>query len=103
MKISSVVFGKGPAVIILHGLFGEGKNWLSIAQELADVSEVHLIDQRNHGNTFHHPKQDYIIMAQDLYNYIQYKKLNTYSIIGHSMGGKVAMQFAFLYPQKSRT
>ena len=48
MIISSKIIGQGPVVIILHGLFGEGRNWLSVANELQSNFEVHLIDQRNH-------------------------------------------------------
>ena len=98
MILSSAIIGKGPVIIILHGLFGEGKNWLSIAKELSICYEVHLVDQRNHGLTFHHNDHDYNLMAIDLYNYIMSHSLDRYSIIGHSMGGKVAMQFAFKNP-----
>ena len=87
--------------IILHGLFGESKNWNSIANELASNFEIHLIDQRNHGKSFHHDEHNYIVLAEDIYNYIQFHRLENYIIMGHSMGGKVAMQFAFIfhYPQ----
>lgn len=98
MILSSVVIGKGPIIIILHGLFGEGKNWLSIAKELSICYEVHLVDQRNHGLTFHHNEHDYALMATDLHAYVKHHNLDRYSVIGHSMGGKVAMQFAFKFP-----
>tara|TARA_B100001250_G_scaffold412794_1_gene444996 strand:- start:680 stop:1444 length:765 start_codon:yes stop_codon:yes gene_type:complete len=98
MILSSVIIGAGPTIIILHGLFGEGKNWFNIAKELSSDYELHLIDQRNHGNTFHDINHDYNLLAGDLYNYIQHHNLISYSIIGHSMGGKVAMQFALQYP-----
>ena len=100
MIISSKITGRGPVVIILHGLFGEGRNWLSVANELKSNFEVHLIDQRNHGNSFHHFEHNYFVLAEDLYNYIKEKKLNHVSIIGHSMGGKTAMKFACLYPEE---
>jgi len=100
MILSSSIIGMGEPVIILHGLFGESKNWHSIATELASSFEVHLIDQRNHGNSFHHKEHNYIVLAEDLNHYIEEKSIANYSIIGHSMGGKVAMQFALLYPNK---
>tara|TARA_Y100001968_G_scaffold330183_1_gene381322 strand:- start:5857 stop:6624 length:768 start_codon:yes stop_codon:yes gene_type:complete len=100
MILSSSIFGKGNPIIILHGLFGESKNWNSIANELAFNFEVHLIDQRNHGKSFHHDEHNYIALAEDVYNYIQFYRLEHYVIMGHSMGGKVAMQFAFMYPGK---
>ena len=98
MIISSKIIGQGPVVIILHGLFGEGRNWLSVANELQSNFEVHLIDQRNHGNSFHHFEHNYLVLAEDLYNYIKAKELTNVSIIGHSMGGKTAMNFACIYP-----
>tara|TARA_B100000902_G_C27280351_1_gene901370 strand:- start:637 stop:1407 length:771 start_codon:yes stop_codon:yes gene_type:complete len=98
MKLFSIVLGKGPAIIILHGLFGEGKNWLSIAKVLQSNFEVHLLDQRNHGQSFHHTHHDYSVLAQDVHQYVKNKSISCFSLIGHSMGGKVAMSFACLYP-----
>ena len=100
MIISSKIIGEGPIVIILHGLFGQGKNWLSIANELQSNFEVHLVDQRNHGDSFHHFAHNYLVLAEDLHNYIKAKELIHVSIIGLSMGGKTAMKFAGLYPDK---
>jgi len=100
MILSASVIGVGEPVIILHGLFGESKNWNSIAKELASNFEVHLIDQRNHGVSFHHKEHNYVVLAEDLNQYIEAKNIVNSSIIGHSMGGKVAMQFALLYPHK---
>ena len=100
MILYSQILGNGHPLIILHGLFGESKNWHSVAKELSINYQVHLIDQRNHGNSFHHAEHNYTVLAQDLYNYVENKKLINYSIIGHSMGGKVAMQYALLYPEK---
>ena len=102
MILKSIIMGQGngPIIIILHGLFGESKNWVSIANLLESTYEVHLIDQRNHGNSFHDIEHNYFVLAQDLNHYINSLKLINYSIIGHSMGGKVAMQFALLYPDQ---
>ena len=61
MILSSDIIGKGHVLIILHGLFGEGKNWMSIAKKISSHFEVHLIDQRNHGNSFHHFNHNYQI------------------------------------------
>ena len=100
MILSSTVLGSGNPLLILHGLFGESKNWNSIAKEMSSDFEVHLIDQRNHGDSFHHQEHNYEILANDLYNYINEHSLKKYSIIGHSMGGKVAMQFSLMYPDE---
>ena len=100
MIISSTILGSGPTVIILHGLFGEGSNWKSIAKELSSKFEVHLVDQRNHGSSFHHDEHNYEVLVDDLNKYIIHNNIIDAIIIGHSMGGKVAMNFAFSYPQK---
>ena len=100
MILSATILGSGDPLIILHGLFGDSKNWNSIAKELSSDFEVHLIDQRNHGNSFHHPEHNYEVLANDLHHYINKYSLKHYSIIGHSMGGKVAMQFSFMCPDE---
>ncbi len=100
MILSSTILGSGNPLLILHGLFGESKNWNSIAKEMSSDFEVHLIDQRNHGNSFHHEEHNYAVLANDLYNYINENSLQKYSIVGHSMGGKVAMQFSLMYPNE---
>jgi len=100
MILSSNILGSGPVLIILHGLFGEGKNWLTIGQVLSKNHEVHLIDQRNHGISFHHVDHNYQVMSEDLVYYLDKHQINRCSIIGHSMGGKVAMQFAFNSPNR---
>ena len=100
MILSSTVLGKGPVLIILHGLFGEGKNWLSIAKAISSSFQVHLLDQRNHGNSFHSIEQNYQLMASDLNKYIKNKNIANFFLLGHSMGGKVAMEFALFYPKE---
>lgn len=100
MILSSTVIGEGPVIIILHGLFGEGKNWLSIAKLLSSSFEVHLLDQRNHGNSFYSVDQNYQLMASDLNKYIKRKNITNFFLLGHSMGGKVAMEFALFYPKE---
>jgi len=90
--------GSGRPVIILHGLLGSLENWQAIAVEIARYYKVFTLDLRNHGKSFHSGRINYPIMAEDLLSFIKYQKLQSVSIIGHSMGGKVAMQFAFSYP-----
>ena len=99
MILSSIILGQGPIMIILHGLFGEGKNWLSIAKLISNSYAVHLLDQRNHGESFHSRQQNYQLMASDLDKYVKSKNISKFSLLGHSMGGKVAMEFALLYPK----
>ncbi len=94
MILNSKVMGSGHPLIILHGLFGSLENWNSIARELSTKFQVHIIDQRNHGKSFHSNDHTYYAMSQDLKKYINAYGICKPSLIGHSMGGKTAMQFA---------
>jgi len=94
MILHSRILGKGRPLIILHGLFGMLDNWQSLGKKFAKYFEVHLIDQRNHGKSFHHNHCSFEIMAEDLKIYIEHHNLRNVRIIGHSMGGKVAMFYS---------
>jgi len=96
MILNSRIFGKSEKkLIILHGFLGSLDNWITIAKKFSDqLLEVHVIDQRNHGKSFHSDEFSYELMALDIKNYINYHNLNKVSIIGHSMGGKTACCFA---------
>jgi esterase len=84
----------GPALICLHGLYGYGRNWNSIARQLSAQFRVILPDLRNHGKSFHAEPWDYAAMAQDVAELAKHLELESFSLMGHSMGGKVAMQYA---------
>ena len=100
MILNSKILGSNDKVlIILHGLFGSLDNWFSIAKELSIFYQVHILDQRNHGKSFHDFEHNYDAMSNDLYSYIHYHKIKNPIILGHSMGGKTAMVFAFHYPK----
>lgn len=88
---------KGEEIVIIHGLFGSSDNWLSIARVLAQNYKVYLIDQRNHGKSPQSDEWDYMVMAQDLHEFIEQKQIKHPIILGHSMGGKTAMQYACTY------
>lgn len=90
--------GEGEPVIILHGVFGSSDNWLSIAKVLGEHNTVYLPDLRNHGDSFHDEIFTYEAMANDLLTFIKKEKIDNPVIIGHSMGGKVAMKFAVNHP-----
>ena len=96
MIINSKVFGKSEnKLIILHGFLGSLDNWVTIAKKISDLGfEVHIVDQRNHGKSFHSENHSYELMSIDLKNYIEYFHFDKVSIIGHSMGGKTACCFA---------
>ena len=97
--LHSKILGQGKPLLILHGLFGMGDNWITLGRRFAENFQVHLIDLRNHGRSFHDEVMDYEAMVQDLWQYIQFYKLGQVSILGHSMGGKVAMLMAVTYPE----
>jgi esterase len=91
-------FGQGEPVIILHGLFGTLDNWQTIAKALADDYLVFIVDQRNHGRSPHLDDMSYPLLAEDLRDFMESHWMFRAHIIGHSMGGKTAMQFALHYP-----
>lgn len=93
-------FGSGPPLIILHGLFGCKENWRSLARLLAHQFQVFTLDQRNHGESPHVDEFSYQAMADDLLAFLNSQKLDRVHLLGHSMGGKTAMQFAACYPQR---
>lgn len=97
MQLNFKTFGQGDPIIILHGLFGTLDNWQTIAKKLAEHYSVYIIDQRNHGRSPHVPELSYSLMADDLAEFMEQNWIYEAHIIGHSMGGKVAMQFALNY------
>lgn len=99
MKLYSRVLGKGQPLLIIHGLFGMSDNWQSLAKLYADYFEVHLIDQRNHGRSPHTDEFSYFYLSNDIHQYAIDNKLSDFIIMGHSLGGKTAMQFAVSYPK----
>ena len=98
MQLNYKVFGEGDPIVILHGLFGSLDNWQTIAKRLADQFRVYIIDQRNHGKSPHSDTISYSVMAQDLKGFMETHGLNQSHVIGHSMGGKTALQFAVDFP-----
>lgn len=91
-----------PALILLHGLFGSSVNWGSIARQLADRYLVLVPDLRNHGQSPHVPENSYPAMADDLRGLLDARSLDAAVFVGHSMGGKVAMQLALSDPRRVR-
>jgi esterase len=90
--------GSGEPLLILHGLFGSSKNWHSHMRRFAEDFEVFSIDLRNHGQSFHAEQMDYSLMAADVAQLVTHLQLENCRVIGHSMGGKVAMALAILNP-----
>ncbi len=98
MELNYKAFGQGEPLIILHGLFGTLDNWQTIAKQLAEHFSVFIVDQRNHGRSPHLPEISYRLMAEDLQHFMEQQWVHRAHILGHSMGGKTAMQFALDYP-----
>lgn len=99
--LNSNIIGDGEQhLLILHGFLGMGDNWKNHAKNLAKKGfVVHLVDQRNHGRSFWSDDFNYHLLAEDLLNYLNDKGLKEVTLLGHSMGGKTAMEFALSYPQ----
>ncbi|MEH6502334.1 MAG: alpha/beta fold hydrolase [Cycloclasticus sp.] len=90
----------GPPLIILHGLFGSARNWQGIARQLAERYTVYALDLRNHGSSPHDEVMDYAAMSADVIEFIDQHRLQQPIVLGHSLGGKVAMQLALSEPAK---
>ena len=99
--LHSNIIGKGEKkLIILHGFLGMGDNWKTHAKNLAEKGYcVHLIDQRNHGRSFWSDDFSYQFMVEDLKTYTDHHQIASAILLGHSMGGKTAMNFALKYSQ----
>jgi esterase len=94
-------FGRsdGAPLIILHGFFASSRNWKFIAEKLAVSHRVFAVDLRNHGASPHHPLMDYPLMAEDIRRFMARRGLTKTSLLGHSMGGKIAMWLALTEPE----
>ena len=90
--------GSGDPVILIHGLFGMGANLGTIAKPLSEHYRVISVDLRNHGRSFHHPSMRLGDMAGDVARLMDHYQLRSARILGHSLGGKVAMQLALERP-----
>src|ERR1019366_7393450 len=92
--------GQGRAVILLHGVLGSSDNWHYIAQRLAEKFHVFAVDHPNHGLSPHSAEMNYLLMAADVEKFMASRGLDAAMVVGHSMGGKTAMQFALQFPQR---
>jgi esterase len=99
VRLAFEVVGHGPPLVILHGLFGSGRNWLQLANVLAQTHRVYLPDARNHGASAWSETMSYTDMALDMLAFIEREELQRPVVIGHSMGGKTAMALALQHPE----
>lgn len=100
MLLHSTIIGEGKPFVILHGFLGMSDNWKTLGVQFSEQGyQLHLVDQRNHGRSFHDDAFSYEVLAEDLKNYCEEHQLDDIVLLGHSMGGKTAMLFATLYPE----
>ena len=100
MLLHSNIIGEGKPFVILHGFLGMSDNWKTLGSQFSELGfQVHLVDQRNHGRSFHDNAFSYEVLAEDLKHYCDEYNLSDIILLGHSMGGKTAMLFATLYPE----
>ncbi len=99
IKLHYETLGEGEPLIILHGLFGSHRNWRAIAKQLASQFKVYCVDLRNHGDSDHAESMNYKDMSEDIRHFLTANQLEEISILGHSMGGKVAMTFALSHAE----
>ncbi len=102
LKLQYQEFGRAndPVIVILHGFFASSRNWRAIAKKLAENYHVYVPDLRNHGQSPHAPEMDYPTMAADVKAFLLEHKIEQACLLGHSMGGKVAMWAALNYPDR---
>ena len=99
MNLNFKQIGKGPAIVVLHGLFGMSDNWVSIAKKMSTDYCFYLLDLRNHGRSPHSAVFNIEVMTSDVKLFLENQGLSEVILLGHSMGGKVAMNFSVKYPQ----
>lgn len=99
-ELHAKVKGQGDPVIVLHGLFGSAENLGGIARALSETYEVHSLDARNHGRSFHNNDVSYPAMASDVLAYMDGAGMEKAILLGHSMGGKTAMEVALTAPDR---
>ncbi|PCM43157.1 alpha/beta fold hydrolase [Marinobacter sp. ANT_B65] len=100
VKLNHRITGEGSPLILLHGLFGSLENLGGVARKLQNEWQIHALDQRNHGSSPHTDTMDYPSMAEDVVAYMDEQGIDKACLLGHSMGGKVAMQVALQAPER---
>jgi len=100
MILHTEITGQGQAIVLIHGLFGSYENLGVIARALAGQWQVVNLDMRNHGRSDWYDTMSYALMAEDVKDTLDHLGLDQVILLGHSMGGKIAMEFALRYPDR---
>lgn len=98
MELHARIQGEGPPLVLLHGLFGSNENLGTLARELARGHSVYALDLRNHGRSPHADTMDFPSMAEDVRQTMTAHGLESAAVLGHSLGGKTAMELALAHP-----
>jgi pimeloyl-ACP methyl ester carboxylesterase len=94
-------YGRGEkTLVILHGLLGSSQNWQRAGRALGEKYRVLVVDQRNHGSSPHTTTHTIAGLREDIKNFFDQRRLEKVYLLGHSMGGMAAMEFAFHYPER---
>ncbi|MBC6401893.1 MAG: alpha/beta fold hydrolase [Ekhidna sp.] len=100
MKLHFRTIGIGKPLIVMHGVFGSSDNWHTLGKDFAKHFKVYLVDLRNHGRSPHSDEFNYKVMVEDVIELMDDEGMDRVDLLGHSMGGKVAMHLATLYPER---
>ena len=100
MTLNHKSFGDGKPLVILHGLLGSLDNWVTVSKYLAKKYKVNIIDLPNHGKSYHTKYFSYENMANDLDSFFVENGLTKFSLLGHSMGGKLALKYVDMFEDK---
>ncbi len=100
MQLHYETYGDGYPLIILHGLFGSLENWRTLSRAFSGCYRVYALDQRNHGDSPHSAEFNYAALANDVLEFMEQQRLASAYLLGHSMGGKAAMQVALEHPDR---
>jgi esterase len=100
MELYSRIEGSGFPMVLLHGLLGSSDNWRTVSKRLGQSYKVYSVDLRNHGQSPHGGRMTYPVMADDLRELLERQEISEAHVVGHSLGGKAAMQFAISYPDR---
>lgn len=99
--LNSKITGDKPKhLLIFHGLFGQSDNFATLSKQFAEFYTVHAIDLRNHGRSFHSDDMSFEAMSEDILNYLNHHQIETCYLLGHSLGGRAVIEFAFKHPER---